>query len=62
MVKGERVNRQNTKLKGWHITLDDGYCSFMFKLNASGDYSIDRLFRDIQKSVKKRNQKIWEIG
>ena len=39
--------------KDWHIAIDDGFTSYLFKLNASGKYSINSLFRKIQKSIKK---------
>ena len=39
--------------ESWHIIIDDGYCSYLFPLNASNKYSIDSLFKKIQKSIRK---------
>lgn len=45
--------RRITKEKGWHVVIDDGYCAYLYKLNASNRYSVTSLFNKIQKSIKK---------
>ncbi|MBE3087474.1 MAG: hypothetical protein IMZ64_14805 [Bacteroidetes bacterium] len=52
-VVGKRLRARLTKKRGWHIAIDDGFCAYLYALNASGSYSIGSLFRKIQKSIKR---------
>lgn len=50
---GEQLKKRIVNTGGWHIVIDDGYISYLFPLKASNKYSINTIFKKIQKSVKK---------
>lgn len=52
-IFAKRIRRITGRKEKWHIAIDDGYCSFLFELNASGQYSIATLFKTIQRKIKK---------
>lgn len=56
---GRQVRRIPFKIKGygWHITIDDGFCAYRYPLKASLIYSIESLYRKINKSVKKERRR-----
>lgn len=59
IFNGIKLKKRITQSKGWTIVIDDGYVSYLFKLNASNKYSINSLFNKISKQLKKdKNVKI----
>ncbi len=58
MSKSKKLNIRIVDTLGgqWHIAIDDGYCSYLYKLDASGNYSIDNLFKEIQSKIKRRKK------
>lgn len=49
----KRITTDKNKYN-WYIAIDDGYVSYLFTLKASNTYSIDSLFKKIQKSIGKK--------